>query len=109
MSVSNCSPVTPSTPLFPNISFTKTIRNLPLVSNYLLPSMKNGYSNLYFHLYTFDQRQKLFSYLTPLSLRCPVSQSTSTFHYISQTETIKNLIFAWKLNQKWLKESLHKK
>ena len=32
MSVSYRIPVTPSNPIFPNINFTKTIKNLPAVS-----------------------------------------------------------------------------
>ena len=57
-------------------------------------SLKYGCNNLYLQHYTFDERQKSFSYLTLLSRRGPVNLSTPTFRNINLTETIANLIVA---------------
>ena len=69
-------------------------------------SLKNGYSNLYFHLYTFDMSYKSFSYMNSLSRPVPVNPSIPTFRNIHLTETITNLIAAWKFNQNLLQESI---
>ena len=69
-------------------------------------SQKNNCNNLYFHLYAFGMSYKSFSYLTSLSNRSPVNPSTTTFGNINLTETMTNLIFAWKFNQKWPQEPL---
>ena len=53
--------------------------------------LKNGCSNLYFHLYNLDERWKTFSYLTSLSCRGPVNMSTTTFPNISLTKIVGNL------------------
>ena len=49
---------------------------------------------------------KFYSCLTPLSLRSPVNLLAPIFSSINPTETMTNLIIAWKFNQKWLQESL---
>ena len=48
----------------------------------------------------------LDSYLMSISRRGPVNPSTPTFGNNNLTETITNLIVAWKFNQKKLQESL---
>ena len=68
--------------------------------------MKNGCNNLYLHIYTFDMSYKSFSYLKSFSYRSPVNPLTPTFNNINLTEATANLIFAWKINQKWPQESL---
>ena len=55
-------------------------------------SLKNGCNNLQFYPYSFDERQKSFSYLTPLSSLGSVNPSIPTFGDIHLTETITNLI-----------------
>ena len=62
--------------------------------------------NLYLHSKTYNMGLKLNLYLTPLPHRGPVNPPTSTFGNINFTETMTNLIMAWKFNQKRLKGSL---
>ena len=61
--------------------------------------------NLYFHRYDFNMIYKLFSYLASLS-RKPGKSVTPTFGNINLTETMLNLLVAWKFNQKWRKKFL---
>ena len=69
-------------------------------------SPKNGCNNLYYHPFSLSKGQNLFSYLTSLSRRGPVNPSTPTFGNINLTETMTNLIVAWKFSQKQTQESL---
>ena len=89
-------------PLFP-VSILQKQRQIYLLFQ---KSLKNDCSNLYFYLYNFNKSYKFFAYLTSLSRRGPVNQSTSTFGNINLTETATNLIVAWKFSQKWQQESL---
>ena len=90
-SLSHRSLVNTSTHTFPNTNLTKTINNLPIppilspipilqkqLTIYLFFQMplKNGCNNLYFHPYTFDERQESLSYRTSFYHRCPVNPST---------------------------------
>ena len=96
-SLSRRSPVNTSTPNFSNFNLKKTQLRFYL----LFPvSLKYGCNNLCFHPFNIDNGQYLFSLLTSLSRRDLVNPSTSTFGNINLTESITNLIVAWKVSQK---------
>ena len=69
-----------------------------------------AHSNLLFNnylcKYSLSTLLKWNLYLTSLSRRGPVNPSTQTFGNINLTETMTNLIVAWKFNQKRLEEFL---
>ena len=66
--------------------------------------------NLYLHFETYNMGLKWSLYLTSLSRCDPVNPSTTTFGNINLTETMTNLIVAWKFNQNdWKKLYLHPK
>ena len=91
-------PVNLSTPNFPNLTLTRTITNLPVVSNVT----KNGCNNLYYHPLSPSKGQKLFSYLTSFFHRRLVNPSTPNFPNINLTRTITNLPVVSNVTKKWL-------
>ena len=90
MSISRRGPVTPSTPIFPNISLTKAIRNSLVFSKIT----KKGCINLYLLPKVFHGSSKSNSYLMSISRRGPVNLSTSTFGNINLTKTVTDLLAA---------------
>ena len=57
---------------------------------------ENSCKNLYSHHYTFNKSSKSFSYLTPLSCSGQVNSPNPFSGKINLTETVTNLIAAWK-------------
>ena len=76
---------------------------LPIATYYLITIYVKS---LHLHSKTYDMDLKWNLYLTSLSRRGPVNPSTQTFGNINLTETMTNLIVAWKFNQKRLEEFL---
>ena len=76
-SLSRRVPVYPSTPTFPNINLTKTIKFLPVVSNVCDKNGCNKYLRL--NLKLINTNFKSNSYLTSLFCRCPVNPSNPLF------------------------------
>ena len=90
--------VNPPSPTFPNINLTQAIAKLLAVWKIT----QKWLQNLYFYRYNFNITYKSFFYLTSLSRRDPVNPSTPTFYKTHMTETMLNLLAAWKFNQKQL-------
>ena len=97
-SVSRRGLVNPLSPTFPNINLTQAIAKLLAVWKIT----QKWLQNLYFYRYNFNISYKSFFYLTSLSRRDPANPSTPTFYKIHLTETMLNLLAAWKFNQKQL-------
>ena len=88
-------PVNPLTPTFPIPILQKQLETYLLFQK----SLKNGFNKLYFYHYTSDMSYESFSYLTLLSRYGPVNPSTPVLGNIDLTETMINLLVAWKFDQ----------
>ena len=87
-------PINLSTPTFPNISLTKTMTNLFIVS--IITGKR--WNNLYFLPEAFQRSWK--SNLMAISRRSLLNLSTANLGSINLTETMVNLLVAWKFNKK---------
>ena len=96
-SIFYCGPVNLSTPTLPNINLAKTNKNLLVIWKIT----EKGCNNLHLLLKAFRINSKSNSYLMSISCCGPVNLSTPTCN-INITETMTNLLAAWKLNQKLL-------
>ena len=86
MPIFRCGPLTPSTPFFSRISILQKQLKIYLVFQV---SLRNGCNNLHY-----------YPYYDPKNLSIP------TFDNVNLTESITNLIVAWKFNQKRVQESI---
>ena len=67
----------------------------------LIAWIKNGWTDLFFHLKPFKITLKPNWYLTSVLCHDLLNLSSPTFGNINLTKS--NLLIAWKLNEKWLK------
>ena len=86
MPIFRCGPLTPSTPFFSRISILQKQLKIYLVFQV---SLRNGCNNLHYYPH-YD----------------PKNLSVPTFDNVNLTESITNLIVAWKFNQKRVQESI---